>query len=362
MIHFSLENSSIEIGNLEGGSFENLISVIYKEARKIIIVDDNTHDHCLEYLITTFPALEEAEVMLLPAGEDNKVMEVCFQVLQALSEYNISRNDLIINLGGGLVTDMGGFIASIFKRGITFVNIPTSLLGMVDASVGGKTGINLGSLKNELGVFKDPRAIYIDSRFLSTLETKELINGYAEIIKHSLIAKKELWEVLITIDPANLLDYQDLTNLLALSVGIKAQVVGDDPFEKGLRKVLNFGHTVGHAIEGFYLDSDEPIAHGHAVALGIIAESYISFKLNSLSERELIEICRYISQLYEPIFLNDEERKEMVELVYHDKKNDKGKIKIILLNGIGASKWDVEVSEELIYDSLGYIKSVYSSN
>lgn len=362
MIHFTLDNCTIEIGNIELGGFQELIGTKYNNSKKIIIVDENTHDSCLEYLITTFPNLEDAEVMLLPAGEENKVMEVCFQVWQALSEYNISRNDLIINLGGGLVTDVGGFIASVFKRGVSFVHIPTSLLGMVDASIGGKTGINLGSLKNELGVFMHPEAIYIDSRFLHTLPNQELINGFAEIIKHSLIAKKDLWEVLKTIDPAELLNYPDLTNLIAISSGIKIQIVDEDPLEKGKRKVLNFGHTIGHGIEGYCLNTDEPVAHGHAVALGMIAESYISYKLNLLTERELMDICLYISQLYEALFFNEEERKAILQLINHDKKNASGKVKMALLNGIGSSSWDVVVEEKLIMDALIYIESVYQSN
>lgn len=362
MIHFTLDNCTIEIGNIELGGFQELIGTKYNNSKKIIIVDENTHDSCLEYLITTFPNLEDAEVMLLPAGEENKVMEVCFQVWQALSEYNISRNDLIINLGGGLVTDVGGFIASVFKRGVSFVHIPTSLLGMVDASIGGKTGINLGSLKNELGVFMHPEAIYIDSRFLHTLPNQELINGFAEIIKHSLIAKKDLWEVLKTIDPAELLNYPDLTNLIAISSGIKIQIVDEDPLEKGKRKVLNFGHTIGHGIEGYCLNTDEPVAHGHAVALGMIAESYISYKLKLLTERELMDICLYISQLYEALFFNEEERKAILQLINHDKKNASGKVKMALLNGIGSSSWDVVVEEKLIMDALIYIESVYQSN
>jgi 3-dehydroquinate synthase len=362
VIHFTLDNCSIEIGNIENGSFQELVSSKYQNSKKIIIVDENTHDSCLEYLITTFPSLENAEVMLLPAGEENKVMEVCFQVWQALSEYNISRSDLIINLGGGLVTDVGGFIASVFKRGVSFIHIPTSLLGMVDASIGGKTGINLGSLKNELGVFNHPKAIFIDSRFLHTLPNQELINGFAEIIKHSLVAKKDLWDVLKTIDPAELLTYPDLTNLIAISSGIKIQIVDEDPLEKGIRKVLNFGHTIGHGIEGFCLNTDEPVAHGHAVALGMIAESYISYKLNLLSERELMEICLYISQLYEALFFNEEERKAIIQLISHDKKNSAGNVKMALLKGIGSSTWDVVVNEKLIFDSLIYVESVYQSN
>src|SRR5690606_19825507 len=164
----------------------DLLTNDYTNSKKVILVDENTHDACLEYLLTAFDGLEDAEVMLLPAGEENKVMEVCFQVWEAMSEYGVGRRDLIINLGGGVVTDMGGFIASVYKRGVDFINIPTTLLGMVDASIGGKTGIDLGPLKNQLGVFSNPKAIYVDVTFLETLETKDVVNGYAEMLKHAL--------------------------------------------------------------------------------------------------------------------------------------------------------------------------------
>jgi 3-dehydroquinate synthase len=174
-------NYFIEIGDITQSSLETYIAKYYQQSKVVIIVDENTHDCCLEYLLTSFDFLKEAEVVLLPAGEENKVMEVCFQVWEALTEYGIGRNDLILNLGGGVVTDMGGFIASIYKRGIDFIHIPTSLLGMVDASIGGKTGIDLGVYKNQLGVFNQPKAIFIDPIFLATLSDNEKRNGYAEM-------------------------------------------------------------------------------------------------------------------------------------------------------------------------------------
>ena len=241
--------SAIEIGSIIESSFGKLLEEKYSNARKIILVDENTHDHCLEYLITSYSVLEEAEVMLLPVGEENKVMEVCFQVWEAFSEYKIVRSDVVINLGGGVVTDMGGFIASIYKRGLDFIHIPTSLLGMVDASIGGKTGIDLGSYKNQLGVFRDPVAVYIDPSFLQTLPGIELVSGYAEMIKHTLIADKEHWKLLHQLDPIRLLQTNHYTEMIERSVEIKAGIVNNDPVEKGRRKILNFGHTIGHAIE-----------------------------------------------------------------------------------------------------------------
>jgi 3-dehydroquinate synthase len=261
MIKIQASNYNIEIGNLVESSFQNLLNDKYVSSKKVIIVDENTHDFCLEYLLTNFEDLKEAEVMLLPVGEENKVMEVCFQVLEALSEYKIGRNDLIINLGGGVVSDMGGFIASIYKRGIDFINIPTSLLAMVDASIGGKTGIDLGRHKNQIGTFRDPKALFVDISFLDTLPQEEVLNGYAEMLKHALIFDTEYWKELTSITSMN-----DLLNASKIekSILLKNKVVESDPLEKNNRKKLNFGHTIGHALEGFFLDS-ESISHGHAV-------------------------------------------------------------------------------------------------
>jgi 3-dehydroquinate synthetase len=185
-------NYQVEIGSLLESSFSNVLSS-FSGHKIIIIVDENTHDNCLDYLITSFNELERAEIVLLPTGETNKVMEVCFQVWQALTEYNVSRKDLIINLGGGMVSDMGGFIASIYKRGLKFINVPTSLLGMVDAAIGGKNGIDLEGYKNQLGTFSHPSHIFIDPVFLATLPGEEIFNGYAEMLKHALIQDKDLW-------------------------------------------------------------------------------------------------------------------------------------------------------------------------
>lgn len=249
------------------------------------MVDENTHDYCLEYLITTFPALESAEIILLPCGEENKVMEVCFQVWEALSEYGINRSDLIINLGGGVVTDMGGFIASVFKRGVAFVHIPTTLLGMVDAAIGGKTGIDMGGYKNQLGTFTMPLVTYVDTRFLATLPAEEWRNGMAESYKHALIGDQVLWNAM------QLFEEEAREGLIYRSAALKAQIVNRDEKERNERKLLNFGHTIGHALEGFFLLEEAAIPHGTAVAYGMIAESYLSFKRNRISEAELSEYC-----------------------------------------------------------------------
>lgn len=352
---------SIEIGSILSSSFPQLLEQKYADSRKIILVDENTHDHCLEYLITSFPELQEAEVMLLPVGEENKVMEVCFQVWEAMSEYGVVRSDVIINLGGGVVTDMGGFIASLYKRGIDFMNIPTSLLGMVDAAVGGKNGIDLGKYKNQLGVFNHPVAVFVDPGFLQTLPESELIGGYAEMIKHALIADKEHWKLLHQLDPVKLLHASHYELLISRSVEIKVGVVTADPRESGMRKVLNFGHTIGHAIEGYFIGI-EPVSHGHAVAIGMMAEAYISFKRDYISQRDLLDITNYLTQIYDHIPMQEEDKNNILELLHNDKKNSRDAIRCALLQGIGHCSYDETITESEGYEALLFVDSVYTSN
>ncbi len=341
---------SVEIGNLEEGSFSKFIKE-FENHRIIIMVDENSHDCCLEYLLTSFPELERAEIMLLPVGEENKVMEVCFQVWQAFTEYEFSRKDLVINVGGGVVTDMGGFIASIFKRGMKFINIPTSLLGMVDASIGGKTGIDLGNYKNQLGTFCHPERIYIDTKFLHTLPEEEIFNGYAEMLKHALIRDKELWEKIKTIHSEEELIKEDV---IFSSVKIKTDIIELDPKEGGLRKILNFGHTIGHALESYFLDKT-PISHGHAVALGMCAEAHISWKQNRISKQEFIEIEKTITESFPMISLDADDVKNVISFMRQDKKNEKGMILCSLLNGIGNCDYNIEINEKETGDALFHL-------
>ena len=342
--------TKIEIGSITEGSLTKVLHE-FKNHNLIIIVDENTHDCCLEYMITSFPELERAEVILLPVGEENKVMEVCFQVWQAFTEYGFGRKDLVINLGGGVVTDMGGFIASIFKRGLKFINIPTSLLGMVDASIGGKTGIDLDHFKNQLGTFSYPTHVFIDPIFLGTLPGEEIFNGYAEMLKHALIKDKKLWSKIRTIHAE-----EDLTkpDIIWTSVKIKNEIVASDPNEKGERKILNFGHTIGHALESYFLDKT-PISHGHAVALGMCAEAFISMKRTLLSKEEFKDIQTTITASFPMISLNADEVSAVISLMYQDKKNESGKILGSILDGIGSCIFDVELSEKEIGESLFHL-------
>ncbi len=343
----------VEIGSINTSSFSDLLNSKYSKSKIVIIVDENSHDNCLEYFITTFEQLKDAEVMMLPAGEENKVLEVCFQVWEAMTDYEVSRNDLVINLGGGVVTDMGGFIASIYKRGIDFINIPTTLLSMVDASVGGKTGIDLGSYKNQLGTFTQPKAVYIDLIFANTLDDSQLMSGFAEMLKHGLVLDKIYWEDLIQID-----SNESLLNdeLIYRSVALKNEIVLRDTNEKSDRKLLNFGHTIGHAIEGYSLMTN-PISHGHAVGIGMLAESFISYKNGWLEEAEWLQISSFLSKLYPMIPLQVENFDAIIELMKNDKKNQEGEIRSCLLKGIGKGVYDQTLSIAQIYEALAYLIS-----
>ena len=235
--------------------------------------------------------------MEIPEGEEHNTIDICTGVWEALSEYNAVRKSLMIILGGGVVTDLGGFVASTYMRGIDYINVPTSLLAMVDASVGGKTGVDLGSLKNQIGVISEGSMVLIDTSFLDTLPQNHMISGYAEMIKHGLITDKNYWDTLTQLEK---LDISDLDQLIYDSVVIKNNIVSEDPTEKGLRKILNFGHTLGHAIESYFLQNADksPLLHGEAIAIGMILESYISHKQLGLSNEDLTEISSGILKTF----------------------------------------------------------------
>lgn len=346
---------NIEIGSLVDSSLLTYVQEHFGSSRIIILVDENTHESCFEFLLTSFTEIfSEAEVITLPAGEENKCIEICVHVWEAMNEYQIKRNDLLINLGGGMITDMGGFIASLYKRGITFINIPTSLLAMVDASLGGKTGVDLGSSKNMIGVFTEAEKVYIDPIFLQTLPDEELLNGYAEIIKHALIADSTFWSEL----QDSALDLEAVnTDLLARAIAIKADIVAADPKELGARKKLNFGHTWGHAIEGYFLDK-EPVAHGHAVAVGMVLEAYLSKQKGLLSPGEFQEIASFLLKKYPPIDLVAVDFDQLYALMLQDKKNtDHAAVSFVLLESIGAAV----IHQNSTYDEIRASYHFYTS-
>ena len=337
---FSEHAFSVEWGPLEVSKFDALLHT-FSEAKKAVLVDENTHEFCLEFLLTSFEALANAEVIVLPAGEQSKVLEICTQVWETLTEAGFGRHDLLINLGGGMVSDLGGFVASTFKRGIAFINIPTSLLAIVDASIGAKTGIDFAGFKNQIGTFAQPKATFIDLRFLSTLPQAEWKNGYAELLKHALISDPDLWLKLAHMQAIQTeLDQQTIQR----GVQIKQAIVVADPLEKGLRKVLNFGHTIGHAIESYYLHSDTPVSHGHAVAIGLLLESHLSMLLSGLSKNEFLSIEKAIKKHFRLQIPPDIDA--IWGFMQQDKKNQDHEVRICLLSQIGACQHDQKLKFE----------------
>jgi 3-dehydroquinate synthase len=319
-----------------------------------ILVDTNTHDACLPQFLERLESDDiVVEVMEMPDGETHKTIDICMGVWEALSEYNADRKSLLINLGGGVVTDLGGFIASTYMRGISYINIPTSLLAMVDASVGGKTGVDLGALKNQVGIINEGVMVGIDTSFLSTLPQNEMVSGFAEMLKHGLIYDKAYWNTLTNLEN---LDISDLDRLIYESVVIKKKVVSEDPTEQGLRKILNFGHTLGHAIESYFLEHSEktPLLHGEAIATGMILEAYLSIKTCGLSKNEFETVTEGILKTFTKISITKEDQKIIIDLLKHDKKNSHGVVKFVLLEAIGKPKIDCVVSNELIFEAFAY--------
>ncbi|WP_185871769.1 3-dehydroquinate synthase [Blattabacterium cuenoti] len=315
-----------------------------------VIVDDNTYIHCLPILFQKIVFLKKSNIIKIKSGEKEKNIYTCVQICKNLEKFKATRRSLILNLGGGVITDIGGFVASIFKRGIRFVNIPTTLLGMVDAAIGYKTGINLDSIKNEIGSFYVPEFLIIDTHFLKTLPNKEIFSGIAEMLKHGLIADKKYWKQMnkIQID-RNENEWKDLIHK---SILIKKKIVDRDPKEKGLRKILNFGHTIGHALESYFMNINQMI-HGVAVTMGMIYESWISCEINGLSITDYKEIKSTLSVLY-PMDnkISKLEIQKLLLIMEHDKKNEKNKIQFSLLKEIGKCSYNCQVPHSLIKKSF----------
>ena len=314
-----------------------------------ILVDEHTNEFCLPKLLPNLTTEIPIEIIEVEAGEGIKNITTCVEIWSILSDLGADRKSLIINLGGGVITDIGGFIASTFKRGIDFINIPTTLLGMVDASIGGKNGVDLGNLKNQIGVINVPKLLFIDTSFLETLSQKEMRSGLAEMLKHGLIYDKNYWNKFLDLKKLN---FDDLDQLIYRSVEIKNEIVKQDPTENGIRKALNFGHTLGHAIESHFLESNTPLLHGEAIAIGMVLESYISKEMGLLSNEEYNQIKYNITTLYDKHIFNESDVKSIQNLMIHDKKNEYGKVQFSLLNGIGKTLINQQVDNWLIINSF----------
>lgn len=334
-------------------AFDRLLG---KDAHSEVFVlgDENTLRHCLPELLGRVPRLREAHTLSVPAGERSKDLAVCADIWNHLAGCAADRHALLVCLGGGVVTDLGGFVAGTYKRGIDCVHVPTSLLGMVDASIGSKTGVDLSGLKNMVGVFHDPLGVYIHIPFLKSLGKRELLNGLAEMIKHGLVWDAQHWEA---ISEATLHDLDALAPLVQRSAAIKADVVKQDPREAGLRKVLNFGHTIGHGIEAHSWESPQRmLLHGEAVAIGMICEAWLSWRMDLLDRESYDRIATQLMQLYKPYQFDSSDGHRFVELMRNDKKNRGGQFRFTLLTAIGSAKVDVPVSAAQVQEALEHYR------
>ncbi len=318
-----------------------------------ILVDENTRQHCLPVLLKNIEI--EHSIIEIPAGEQHKNLSSCRHIWEEMMLQGMDRHSLLLNLGGGVIGDMGGFCAATYMRGIDFVQIPTTLLAQVDASIGGKLGIDFNLVKNSIGLFKNPKAVFVNPVFLQTLPESEIWSGFAEVFKHALIADADLWHDLQKVTSLSALDWQPL---LARSLRIKKQVVEIDPYEKGLRKALNFGHTIGHAVESFSFSADKPLLHGEAVAIGIVCESWLSNKEGGLSQKSLEQIAAFVKKRYPSFSFQEKDFPRIMEFMKKDKKNRDGRINFTFIPEVGKVEWDQYCEEEIIRESLRYYLSI----
>ncbi|MCP9237261.1 3-dehydroquinate synthase [Lewinella sp. JB7] len=346
------EDYSIVIDAIGSGHFDWLRDRGY--AGWVVIMDEETERHCLPRIQ---PWLEDVPTVpiVVPAGELHKHLDTCKYIWEEMFRGGVGRRWCCLNLGGGVIGDMGGFAAATFKRGIDFVQIPTTLLSQVDASVGGKLGIDFFAVKNSIGLFANPQAVWVDAGFLRTLPARELRSGYAEIIKHALIANAGQWEEIQQIGD---LDSIDWAPVITRSVDIKRRVVLEDPRERGLRKALNFGHTIGHAVESYFLHREDRLLHGEAIAIGMITESWLSHQLGTLGERELADIRQYCLRTYGHQHVPESSYRELLDLMRQDKKNDGEEINFTFLDRPGVAAVNRTATADMITRSLNYYNTL----
>ncbi len=318
-----------------------------------ILVDENTHEHCLPLFLEKLETHSVIEIIEIESGEINKNIDTCLGVWNTLSDLNADRKSVLINIGGGVITDLGGFVACTFKRGIAFINVPTTLLSMVDASVGGKTGVDLGHLKNQIGIISNPDLVLIDTKFLNTLAQDQMRSGLAEMLKHGLITGESYWNKFQDLSQLML---NDLDTLIYESVIIKRNVVVEDPFENGLRKTLNFGHTLGHAIESYFLSNPDKktLLHGEAIVIGMVLAAYISTILVGFPRAETDAIKSLFLNYYDKVVIPKTDYQAIMNLLKYDKKNNHGNINFVLLQAIGQCKIDCLVEDNIIIEAFEY--------
>lgn len=335
---------------------EELAAVLseYEYDKLFVLTDETTHAVCLPRL-RGCPCLHEAQTITIPAGDTNKSLDTVTKVWDGLGQGGATRHSCLINLGGGMVTDLGGFAASTFKRGIRFINIPTTLLAMVDASVGGKTGVNFGGLKNEIGVFNDSIAVILDTSFLDTLDRRNINSGYAEMLKHGLISDRQMWNELLDFDLSRP-DLAALQKMVASSVSVKERIVETDPFEKGIRKALNLGHTAGHAFESSAMQKGRPVLHGYAVAWGIACELYLSCIQTGFPVGTMRQATSFINENYGRPGITCDDYDDLYALMKHDKKNTADTINFTLLGDIGDIRINQTMSKDDIFEAFDFCR------
>ncbi|MDX2001889.1 MAG: 3-dehydroquinate synthase [Chitinophagales bacterium] len=323
--------------------------------RYAILCDENSRAYCLPMLLEAMPRLDDALIIEVPAGEAYKRLSTCKWIWQALFEAQADRNTLLINLGGGVITDMGAFCAALYKRGIAFIQIPTTLLSQVDATIGGKTGVNFSGVKNGLGTFTNPKAVFIHDVFLGTLPEAQLSSGFAEMLKHAIIADPILLEKLLTI---KISIEQQWTDLIADSLRIKQSIVEQDPLDIDIRQALNFGHTLGHALESYSLKTEQPLLHGHAIALGMIGELWLSSQKLGFPTGDVQKISSHLLKLYQPYFNIGFDTNKLVKLAGNDKKNRDAHISFTLLEQLGRPVIGVKCSPEETRQAFKYLEDL----
>jgi 3-dehydroquinate synthase len=340
---------------IENTTFKSVSSFLAKNkySSYFILCDENTLQYCLPLLITSCPKLGSAEIIEVESGEQAKSLEVSTLIWQTLFDNKADRHSLLINLGGGVVSDLGGFTASVYKRGIDFINIPTSLLAMSDASVGGKTGINFQAIKNGLGSFSQPRGVFVNPAFLKTLPERHIQNGLAEIFKIALISSSPFWKRLRSFSSE-----KGFEKIISESIRLKNKIVLKDPHDKGIRKILNFGHTVGHALEALCLDTGNDLLHGEAVVIGMIVESHIAFQKKMLSKAVLTEITEALLSRFELSTTGDLLSAPLLDLMLNDKKNLKGTLLFSFPEKIGSCRFDISVTRSQVEKALRHYNSL----
>ncbi|WKN32301.1 3-dehydroquinate synthase [Porifericola rhodea] len=315
-----------------------------------VLVDENTKEHCYPIIKDNLP---EHELCQIPSGELNKNLSTCSDIWEWMTKAHFDRKALLVNLGGGVIGDMGGFCAATYKRGIDFINLPTTLLAQVDASVGGKLGIDFQAYKNHIGLFQEPQQVIVYPQFIYTLPKEEIRSGFAEVIKHSLIQDALYWPKLKEAGVAP----DDWTAHIDHSIKIKAGVVDADFKEGGLRKILNYGHTIGHAIESYFLETERRLLHGEAIAIGMVAEGILSVKYSGMPQAEADEMSQFLLDTYGYHEISEQEEADIIGLTHQDKKNEKGVIKCTLLERIGKATYDINISAQDVAEGLAYYRS-----